>query len=151
MRCVMEREHLILFLNRLLANYFVLYIKLHRYKWFMKGKHIFAFQTYFEEMYGSMKDDIDMLAEHLLSMDGKPFATMVKFIKEATIEEATADDEEEEMIDQLANDFSQVGKEMKEIGIKKAEKINDDLTKHILLCLEQKLNKYIWRCKAYYK
>lgn len=147
----MERQHLILFLNRLLANYFVIYIKLHRYKWFLKGEHIFSLDRFYENLYITVKQDIDVLAEHILSMDGKPFATMVKFIKEATIEEATADDVEEEMIAQLQIDFSQINKEIVEIGIKKAEKTKDEITKQLLLAIQHKLNKYIWRCKAYYK
>jgi len=147
----MEREHLIRFLNRLLANYFVMYVKLHRYKWFMKGEHIFLFQRYYEELYTEIKKDIDLLAEHILSMDGKPFATMVKFLKEATIEEATADDEEEEMIEQLADNFSQIKEEINEIGMKKAKEIDDLMTKNVLLQMEQHINSYIWRCKAYYK
>lgn len=147
----MERKQLISFLNQLLSNYFVMYVKLHRYKWFMKGEHIFERQVLYEKLYITIKEDIDMLAEHILSIDGKPFATMIKYLKEATIEEATADDEEEEIVEQLEHDFSHMNKEIKEIGLKQAEKVNDDLTKHILLTSQQNLKKYIWRCKAYYK
>jgi len=32
----MEKQRVILFLNRLLANYFVVYTKLYRYQWFAK-------------------------------------------------------------------------------------------------------------------
>src|SRR5690625_672393 len=136
----MDQQNLILFLNRLLSNYFVIYVKLHRYKWFMKGEHIFQLQQLFEELYTSWKKDIDLLAEHILSKDGKPFATMVKYVKEATLEEATADDEEEEMIAQLSDDFSQLNEEIKEIGMKRAKEANDELTLHLLLTYQQELN-----------
>src|SRR5690625_2435390 len=147
----MDRQRLILFLNQLLSNYFVVYVKLHRYKWFMKGEHIFQLQHVYEEMYKSLKVEIDVLAEHLLSMDGKPFATMIKFVKEASLEEATADDEEEEMIAQLSDDFVQISEEIEEIGFKRAKKVNDELTIQLLLSFQKNLNKYIWRCKAFYK
>ena len=117
----------------------------------MKGEHIFQLQHVYEEMYKSLKVEIDVLAEHLLSMDGKPFATMIKFVKEASLEEATADDEEEEMIAQLSDDFVQISEEIEEIGFKRAKKVNDELTIQLLLSIQQKLNKYIWRFKAFYK
>lgn len=147
----MEREQLILFLNRLLANFFVVYVKCHRYKWFMKGEHIFQLQSVYEQLADDIKSEIDKLAEHILSMDGKPFATMVKFVKEASLEEATADDEEEEMISQLAHDFVQIVEEIDDIGIEQAKKINDHLTMNMLYTIQHTLHQYIWRFKNYDK
>ncbi|MEI3604844.1 ferritin-like domain-containing protein [Pseudogracilibacillus sp. SE30717A] len=147
----MDRQKLILFLNQLLANYFVIYVKLHRYQWFSKGEHVFQLQPFFQELHSKWKEDIDLLAEHILTMDGKPYATMIKYVKEATIDEATADDEEEEMILQLSHDLSKLYKEIEEIGLKRAKDINDELTAHLLFSFQQKLSKIIWRCKAYYK
>ncbi len=147
----MDRQYLILFLNQLLANYFVIYVKLHRYKWFAKGEHVFQLQPIFEELHGTWKKDIDRLSDHILSMDGKPYATMIKYVKEATIEEATADDEEEEMMEQLSDDFTKITEEIEEIGFKRAKEVNDELTLYFLLSLQQNINQYIWRLKAYYK
>ena len=147
----MEQQRLILFLNQLLSNYFVIYVKLHRYKWFMKGEHVFQFQQLFEDLHTMWKKDIDILADHILAKDGKPFATMIKYVKKATIEEATADDEEEEMIAQLSEDFSKINHEIEEIGFKRAKEVNDALTIQLLLSLQQKLHQYIWRFKAFYK
>ncbi len=147
----MDRQKLILFLNQLLANYFVIYVKLHRYKWFTKGEHVFQLQPLFQELYITWKDDIDTLAEHILSMDGKPYATMIKYVKEATIEEASADDEEEEMIGQLSQDLSKIYEEIEEIGLPRAKEVNEELTLQFLFTFQQKLNNIIWKCKAYYK
>ena len=147
----MEKEQVTLFLNRLLANLFVIYVKCHRYKWFMKGEHIFQLQTVYEHLADDIKIEIDRLAEHILAIGGKPFATMIKFVKEATIEEATADDEEEEMITQLKQDFEQTIKEINEIGIKKAKEIDDQFTVNMLFTISEKLHQYIWRFKNYEK
>jgi len=147
----MGQQNLILFLNRLLSNYFVIYVKLHRYKWFAKGEHIFQLQHIFEKLYTVWKEDIDMLADHILAKDGKPFATMIKYVKQASIEEATADDEEEEMIAKLSEDLSKIYQEIEEIGLKRAKEANDELTLQILLSFQQKVSHYIWRFKAFYK
>ncbi len=105
----------------------------------------------YEHLADDIKSEIDKLAEHILSMDGKPFATMVKFVKEASLEEATADDEEEEMISQLAHDFVQIVEEIDDIGIEQAKKINDHLTMNMLYTIQHTLHQYIWRFKNYDK
>src|SRR5690625_327176 len=128
----MDHKELTLFLNRVLSNYFVLYVKLHRYTWFVEGEHIFQLQYIYTEMYEEIKNDIDRIVDHILSMNGIPYATMVKFIKEATIEEATADDTEGEMMEQLLEDLSDVIQEIKDIGLKQAKELNDDLTVQLL-------------------
>src|SRR5690625_1436613 len=84
-----DYKELTLFLNRVLSNYFVLYVKLHRYTWFTEGEHIFQLQYIYKEMYEEIKKDIHKIVDHILSINGIPYATMIKFIKEATIEEAT--------------------------------------------------------------
>ncbi len=96
----MESQRLINFLNQLLSNYFVMYVKLHRYHWYVQGRHFFQLHAQFEEMYQATANDLDEIAERILMINGKPLATMSKYLKEATIEEATADDKENEIIAQ---------------------------------------------------
>ena len=138
----MDNQKLVNFLNQLLSNSFVLYVKLHRYHWFVQGRHFFQLHEEFEKMYDTFAVDIDEIAERILMIDGKPLATMIKYVKEATLEEATADDKESEMIEQLQNDYKQVIKEIKEIGIPLAEEQNDEPTLDMLIGLQGKLEKY---------
>lgn len=77
----MDNQKLINFLNQLLSNCFVMYVKLHRYHWYVQGQHFFQLHALFEEMYTTIADDIDELAERVLAIDGKPLATMIKYIK----------------------------------------------------------------------
>src|SRR5690625_2913426 len=150
LRWKMDHKELTLFLNRALSNYFVLYVKLHRYTWFAEGEHIFQLQNIFKEMYQDIKEDIDKIVDHILSINGIPYATMIKFVKEATIEEATADDEEEEMMEQLLVDLSDMINELNEIGLKKANELNDHLSTHLLIDLIRKLAHYRWRLQGFF-
>lgn len=145
----MDNQKLVNFLNQLLSNSFILYVKLHRYHWFVQGRHFFQLHEEFEKMYDTFAVDIDEIAERILMIDGKPLATMIKYVKEATLEEATADDKESEMIEQLRNDYKQVIKEIKEIGIPLAEEQNDEPTLDMLIGLQGKLEKYVWMLTAY--
>jgi len=145
-----DYKELTLFLNRVLSNYFVLYVKLHRYTWFAEGEHIFQLQYIYKEMYEEIKKDIDKIVDHILSINGIPYATMIKFIKEATIEEATADDKEEEMMEQLLEDLSDIINELNEIGLRKANETNDPLSAYLLVDLIKMLTHYRWRLQGFF-
>ncbi len=145
----LENQKLINFLNQMLSNYFVLYVKLHRYHWFVQGKHFFVLHEKFEEMYGRIAMDLDVIAERILMIDGKPLATMSKYLDEATLVEASADDKEMEIILQLIKDFSQIISEIKHTGMPLAEEFADDPTADMLTALQGKLEKDIWMLKAY--
>ncbi|MGE6260776.1 Dps family protein [Heyndrickxia sporothermodurans] len=145
----MENQKLINFLNQELSNIAVLYIKLHRYHWFIQGKHSFELHKKFEELYNEMAEDLDKVAERVLAIGGKPLATMIKYLKETTLIEAQADDEESEIIKQLINDFSQIVQEIKGSGRKLAEELDDQPTLDLLNDLQGRVEKHIWMLKAF--
>ncbi|MFC3040000.1 Dps family protein [Virgibacillus xinjiangensis] len=145
----MENQRLINFLNQLLSNYFILYVKLHRYHWFVQGRHFFQLHQTFEEMYEMIADDLDETAERILAIEGKPLATMSKYLKEGTLPEATADDKENEMVTRLLEDFSQLIREIREEGLPLAEENDDQPTADLLITYQGKLEKYCWMLRAY--
>lgn len=145
----LENQKLINFLNQLLSNYFVMYVKLHRYHWYIQGPHFFELHEKFEEMYDVFADDIDEIAERVLMIGGRPLAVMEKYLKETTLEEATADDTEKEMISQLNKDYKQIVDEIKDMGMPLAEENKDEPTTDLLISLQSKLEKYIWMLTAY--
>lgn len=145
----MDNQRLINFLNQLLSNYFVMYVKLHRYHWFVQGRHFFQLHAKFEEMYETIAADLDEIAERILMIDGKPLAAMQKYVKETTLEEATADDKENELISQLCKDYKQIIQEIKEKGLGLTEEMNDEPTNDLLTGLQYTLEKYVWMLNAY--
>ncbi|HLR66215.1 Dps family protein [Virgibacillus alimentarius] len=145
----MENQKLVNFLNQLLSNQFVMYVKLHRYHWFVQGRHFFQLHEKFEEMYNEFASDLDEVAERILMIDGKPLATMVKYLKEATLEEANADDKENEMISKLKEDYKQIIREVRDEGMPLAEEQNDEPTLDLLISIQAKLEKYVWMLTAY--
>ncbi|MBL5801604.1 DNA starvation/stationary phase protection protein, partial [Bacillus sporothermodurans] len=128
----MSNQKLINFLNQELSNFSVMYIKLHRYHWFVQGRHFFHLHKLFEELYTEMAADIDTLAERILAIGGKPLATMSKFLEETTLVEAQADDKENELISQLISDYGQMVRELNETGRKLAEEQQDQPTIDLL-------------------
>lgn len=145
----MNNQKLVNCLNQLLANYFVMYVKLHRYHWYVQGRHFFQLHEKFEEMYKLFAEDLDMLAERILMINGQPFATMEKFMKEATLTEANADNEEDEMITQLIKDYQQLISEINTDGLKYAMELEDEPTVDLLVTFQAQLEKYVWMLNAY--
>lgn len=147
----LDNERLVKFLNQLLSNSFVLYVKLHRYHWYIEGRQFFQLHEVFEEMYNVFATYNDEIAERILMIEGKPLATMAKYLDESTLKEANADDTEAEMIAQLIKDYEQVRSEITEDGIPLAEHKGDEPTLDMLIAIQSMLEKYIWMLKAYQK
>lgn len=145
----MENQRLINFLNQLLSNYVVMYVKLHRYHWFVQGRHFFQLHAQFEDMYQTVASDLDEIAERILMINGKPLATMSKYLKETTLSEADADDKENEIIAQLRHDYEQIISEIKQEGLSLAETNADEPSHDLLIDLQVKLEKYVWMLRAY--
>src|SRR5699024_6329747 len=102
-----------------------------------------------EELYNMHAGDLDEVAERILLIDGKPLATMIKYLKEATLEEANADDKENEIIAQVTKDYQQIITEIRDEGIPLAYEQNDDQTADTLISIKSKIEKNIWMFGAY--
>lgn len=147
----MDTKSQIFLLNRLLANYFVLYMKFHRYLWYVKGEQALSLLSWFETELRTCKQQIDELVELILVLEGRPFATMEKFIKEATLEEATADDETEEIMQQIINDSNQLLNDINELIEKETPEKNKRITQYKLSSLEYELLRINEECHRLFK
>jgi starvation-inducible DNA-binding protein len=145
----MENQALINYLNQLLSNQCILFIKLHRYHWYIKGNNFYMLHQYFEKLYNRIATEFDETAERILMIGGKPLATMSKLLKEGTLEEANADDTEQEIIAQLIHDFQQMVQEINETGLSLADEYRDEVTIDLLTGQLSNFEKEIWMLKSY--
>ncbi|MED3570676.1 Dps family protein [Cytobacillus praedii] len=134
--------------NKQVANWTILYVKLHNYHWYIKGRHFFTLHEKFEELYNEANQHIDELAERILSLEGSPVATMKECLEMTSIEEATGKEKEEDMVKSICADFVKMADELQE-GIQLAEEANDEGTGDMLIAIKQSLKKHIWMLKAY--
>jgi len=135
-------------LNAQIANWAVLYVKLHNYHWYVKGDKFFKLHQKFEELYDEAAEHIDVLAERLLAIQGKPAGTMREFLQLASISEASGNETAEQMVQALLHDFTAIKAELKE-GIRAAESEGDDSTADLLTGIHTGLEKQIWMLSAY--
>ena len=75
-------------LNTFLCDLNVFYRKLQNYHWNIKGKDFFVIHGKLEEYYDEINEQIDEIAEHILSVDGQPLGTLNDYIQNTNIKEA---------------------------------------------------------------
>ena len=143
----MENQ-LVSILNKQIANWSVLYTKLHNYHWYVKGGQFFTLHVKFEEFYNEAGLHVDELAERLLAIGGKPAATMKEYLEISSIKEATGNETADEMVESVINDFSIIIGELKE-GMSYAGEMNDETTGDMLLAIHSGLEKHVWMLTAF--
>lgn len=141
-------KELIQSVNQQVANWTVLYTKLHNYHWYVKGRHFFTLHVKFEELYNEAGVIIDEFAERILALDGKPVATLKECLEMSSIKEAKGNENEEDMVSQLNDDFSKIVDELQS-AIELAQKAEDEGTADMLLGVKKSLKKHTWMFKAY--
>lgn len=141
-------QELIQALNKQVANWMVLYVKLHHYHWYVKGHHFFALHEKFEELYDEANEHIDELAERILSIGGRPVSTIKECLEITSIKEESGNESEEAMIRETISDFQTVISECQS-AMDMAEKANDEGTSDMLLSIISGLQKHVWMLNAY--
>jgi starvation-inducible DNA-binding protein len=135
-------------LNKQVANFSVLYVKLHNYHWFVTGEGFYELHEKFEEFYTEAAKYIDDLAERILAINGKPLATMKDFLQTATITEAAGNETPEQMVQNVFNDFQTIVGEIK-MGTEAADKESDHPTADMLTHIRKNLEKQSWMLKSF--
>ncbi|WP_435922216.1 Dps family protein [Paenibacillus sp. DYY-L-2] len=135
-------------LNLQIANWTVLYTKLHNFHWFVKGPNFFTLHEKFEELYNEAAEHIDELAERLLAIGGKPVATIRESLEIATLSEANGTETPEAMVSSVVADFTSLQAELKQ-GMQVAEEAQDEATSDLLLGILSALEKHNWMLNAF--
>lgn len=146
----MSKENVSQILNKQIANWSVLFVKLHNYHWYVKGPQFFTLHAKFEEFYNEAALHIDELAERLLALGGQPVATMKKYLETASVSEATGSENADQMVASLVADFDTVIEELKE-GMEAADSLGDETTADMLLAIHQSLEKHNWMLRSFMK
>jgi len=134
-------------LNKQVANWSVLFIKLHNYHWFVKGEQFHALHGHFEGLYNEAAAHIDALAEQTLMCGGAPVATMKEMLELSSIQEATGKEDAKEMLQVIKKDFELLIEELK-AGFNVASEAEDEVTAGMLVDIQAGLEKHVWMLNA---
>ena len=75
-------------LNEFLSDLEMLNVKLQNYHWNVTGKGFFTTHEKLEEYYDEVREQMDEVAEHILSLGHQPLGTMKDFMENSKIREA---------------------------------------------------------------
>jgi starvation-inducible DNA-binding protein len=145
---MMSNNKVTTIVNNQIANFSVLYIKLHNYHWYVKGENFFTLHEKFEELYNETATNIDDLAERLLALEVKPVATMKEYLEMSSIKEAEKNESAKDMVANLVADFNTLTKELKE-GMDAAAEADDETTGDMLLAMHKSFEKHKWMLNSF--
>lgn len=100
-------ENIIKKLNEYLADLNVFYRKLQNYHWNIEGRDFFVLHSKLEEYYDEINEQIDEVAEYILSIGGQPLGTMKDYLNITKITEAQNVKVKSDVVyDEIIKDFT---------------------------------------------
>lgn len=72
-------------LNKLLASYQVFYMNVRGYHWNVTGEQFFQLHVKFEELYTELVEQIDEIAERVLTLGNAPMHTYADFMEHSDV------------------------------------------------------------------
>lgn len=145
---VKESELIIEELNVLLSNFQVYYQNLRGIHWNIRGKRFFDLHVKFEELYNDSQLKIDLIAERVLTLGGRPLHTFEDYIKfnQLTVGKNISNDEK--AIHLIVDSLSSLLKIERGILTKSSE-INDEGTNSMMSDFIAEQEKTIWMMQAW--
>ncbi len=134
-------------LNNFLSDLNVFYRKLQNYHWNIKGKEFFVMHAKLEEYYDGINEQVDEVAEHILSIGGQPLGTLKDYLNSTKITEA-----ENKKIDcrtvfnEITTDYSTLLQDATDIK-KLADEKHENKTSTLMDSIIEDYSKKIWMLK----
>lgn len=138
-------------LNLYLANLNVLYRKVQNYHWNIVGTGFFSVHEKLEEYYDAINEQIDDVAERILSIGGRPLGTLKDYLAVTTIKEAENKEISiPEAVADVKKEFEAMLKLVKEVK-EAADEENDYGTSALVDEYISTYEKNLWMLNAYLK
>ena len=138
-------------LNLYLANLNVLYRKVQNYHWNIVGAGFFSVHEKLEEYYDAINEQIDDVAERILSIGGRPLGTLKDYLEITTIKEAENKEISiPEAVADVKKEFEAMLKLVKEVK-EAADEENDYGTSALVDEYINTYEKNLWMLNAYLK
>jgi metalloregulation DNA-binding stress protein len=135
-------------LNVLLANYQTYYQNLRGVHWNIKGKRFFELHVKFEELYTTAQEQVDEIAERILTLGGVPFHTLESYVKHASVPVGENIFDDEKTVRLVIDTISALLPLEREI-LTLSDEINDEGTNSLISGFISEQEKNVWMLKAY--
>ena len=135
-------------LAQLLADFQIYYTNLRNLHWNVKGHSFFIMHEKYEEMYNSVAEHVDEIAERILQLGGTPESKFSEYLKIATIKELGKVECGKEAMEHILNYFKNlIAQERALIAL--ADEANDDVTADLMTGYIAAQEKTVWMLLAF--
>nr|WP_315124300.1 Dps family protein [uncultured Capnocytophaga sp.] len=135
-------------LNILLANYQTYYQNLRGVHWNIKGKRFFELHVKFEALYNAAQEQVDEIAERILTLGGVPFHTLESYVKHATVPVGENIFDDEKTVRLVIDSISALLPLEREL-LSLSDEIGDEGTNSLISGFISEQEKNVWMLKAY--
>ena len=136
-------------LNGILADEFVVYVRILNYHWNVRGMQFHSLHEFFEKLYVHQAKTIDDIAEKVRSMGAFATATMQEYLGNSRLKEKVGEPPDPRvMIATLASDYEMIVKRIRETLVV-VDKYDDPSTDNFLCDLLEKHEKTLWMLQAH--
>lgn len=135
-------------LNVLLSNFQVYYQNLRGIHWNIRGKRFFELHVKFEELYNDAQLKVDMVAERILTIGGKPLHTFEDYIKHNKLKVGKDISNDEKAVQLIIDSLSDLLKIEREI-LNKSDDIHDEGTNALMSDFIAEQEKTVWMMRAW--
>ena len=145
---IKETEEIAHDLNILLSSFQVYYQNLRGIHWNIRGKRFFDLHVKFEELYNDAQLKIDMIAERVLTIGGKPLHTFQDYVENNKIKVGKNISVDEEAVHLIVTSLSELLKIERDI-LNKTDSANDEGTNSLMSDFIKEQEKTIWMMQAW--
>ncbi|WP_457615649.1 Dps family protein [Lutibacter sp.] len=141
-------EDLVISLNKLLSNFQIHYQNLRGLHWNIRGKSFFELHLKFEEFYTDSQEKIDLIAERILTLGGKPLHTFNDYVALSEVPVGKDISNDEEAVKLVVTSLSTLLKIERTI-LEVSDEANDEGTNSMMSDFIAEQEKTIWMLNAW--
>ena len=143
-------EKMVQKLNTLLSDVQVFYMNVRGFHWNVSGKQFFMLHEKFEDLYNSLNEKADEIAERILMLEGTPLHAFSKYLKQAGIKEKEGISSAEGTVKEVLDSLKQLLGAEREIAAM-ASDAGDDGTVNLVTGYMDEQEKMVWMYHAFLK
>lgn len=137
-------------MNNLLSDYHVFYQNVRGFHWNVKGENFFTLHEKFEELYTQVYQNIDDLAERIVSIGFQPLHAYSDYLKNSILNEVTEVESADECVRNIVNGLGVLVQSHRKLAIAAGE-AGDISTEDMLTNFVGDLEKRMWMFTKYLK
>lgn len=137
-------------LNKLLANYQVYYQNLRNFHWNITGPNFFELHAKFEELYNVANENVDEVAERILTLGERPYSSYEEFIENSSIKEAKHVNDSKKMVEIVRDNLNTL-LELEREALEAGSEVGDEGTVTLMSDYITAKEKVVWMVSAYLK